>query len=102
MKAAVVGGGVAGLAAAYRLMQAGHEVALFEAAPQLGGLVRTFEVGGEPLECFYHHLFTTDTTIVHLVDELGLSERLVWRDSKVGFFRDGRLWDFVTPMDLLR
>ena len=110
MKTAVIGGGVAGLSAAYRLLQAGHEVALFEAEPQLGGLVRSFDPstalgtggGGEPLECFYHHLFTTDTTIVSLINELGLGERLVWRDSKVGFFHGGRIWPFVTPLDLLR
>jgi protoporphyrinogen oxidase len=102
MRAAIVGGGVAGLTAAYRLMQAGHEVALFEAAPALGGLVRTFDAGGEPLECFYHHIFSTDTTIIRLVEELGLGERIVWRDSKVGFFRDGKIWPFTTPMDLLK
>ena len=110
MRAAIVGGGVAGLSAAYRFLRAGHEVALFEAEPQLGGLVRSFDpstalgagLGGDPLECFYHHLFTTDTTIVSLINELGLSDRLVWRDSKVGFYHDGRVWPFVTPLDLLR
>jgi protoporphyrinogen oxidase len=102
MRVAVVGGGVAGLTAAYRLLQAGHQVAVFEAAPELGGLVRTFDAGGEPLECFYHHLFTTDTKIVELIEELGMGDRLVWRDSKVGFYRSGRIWNFVTPMDLLR
>jgi protoporphyrinogen oxidase len=102
MKVAIAGGGVTGLAAAYRLIEAGHEVALFEAAPQLGGLVRTFEVGGEPLEAYYHHIFTSDTTIIDFIDELGLGDRLVWKESKVGFFRDGKLWDFVTPMDLLK
>jgi protoporphyrinogen oxidase len=102
MKVAIVGGGVAGLTAAYRLLQAGHDVALFEAAPELGGLVRTFNAGGEPLEAFYHHIFTTDTTIVRLIEELGFGDRIVWRDSKVGFYRGGRIWNFVTPMDLLR
>jgi protoporphyrinogen oxidase len=102
MKAAIVGGGVAGLTAAYRLLQAGHEVTLLEAGPELGGLVRTFDAGGEPLECFYHHIFTTDTTIVDLINELGLGDRLVWHDSKVGFFHGGKIWPFVTPMDLLR
>jgi protoporphyrinogen oxidase len=102
MRVAVVGGGVAGLAAAYRLLQGGHEVALFEAAPELGGLVRTFDAGGEPLEAFYHHLFTTDTTIIDLINELGMGDRLVWKDSKVGFFHGDRIWNFVTPLDLLR
>ncbi len=102
MRVAVVGGGIAGLAAAHRLLQEGHQVAVLEAEPALGGLVRTFEVGGERLECFYHHLFSSDTTIIRAIDELGLGDRLTWRDSKVGFFQGGRIHDFVTPMELLR
>lgn len=102
MRVAVAGGGVAGLTAAYRLIEQGQEVALFEAGPELGGLVRTFTVGGERLEAFYHHIFTTDTTIVRLIEELGLGDRLVWRDSKVGFYHGGKLYDFVTPLDLLK
>ncbi|MCH6556499.1 MAG: FAD-dependent oxidoreductase, partial [Chloroflexi bacterium] len=55
----IIGGGVAGLTAAYRLLQKGHRVHLFEAGPSLGGLVRTFEIPagggsapgrGEPIE----------------------------------------------------
>ena len=98
----IVGGGVAGLTAAYRLLQAGHRVRLFEASPSLGGLVRTFEVGGEPLECFYHHIFTTDTAVVRLINEVGVNERLIWRPSKVGIFYGDRIYPFVTPLDLLR
>lgn len=101
-KVAIIGGGVAGLAAAYRLLQKGYRVHLFEASSQLGGLVRTFEIGGGRIECFYHHLFSTDTTIVRLLQELGLGQRLIWRESKVGVLFDGRIWPFVTPIDLLR
>jgi oxygen-dependent protoporphyrinogen oxidase len=42
MKAAVVGGGPAGCAAAYRLRQQGHDVVLFEAQDHVGG--RTSQV----------------------------------------------------------
>jgi hydroxysqualene dehydroxylase len=41
MKAAVVGGGLAGLAAALELVDAGHQVTLYEARPTLGGKVQT-------------------------------------------------------------
>lgn len=98
----IIGGGVAGLSAAYRLIQQGHRVQVFEAGSRLGGLVRTFEIGGEPIECFYHHVFTTDTALVRLVEELGLGDRLTWRPSKVGMFYGGRIYPFVTPLDLLR
>ena len=102
MKVGVIGGGVAGMAAAYRLIQAGHKVALYEASPFMGGLVRTFEVGGGRLESFYHHIFSTDTTVAGLIEELGLGDQLEWRDSRVGFYHGGKLYDFVTPLDLLR
>jgi len=98
----VIGGGVAGMATAYRLMQGGHRVALLEAGDKLGGLVRTFDVGGNKLEAYYHHLFSTDTTIINLIEELGFGDRLHWIDSKVGWFTDGKLYPLVTPLDLLR
>jgi squalene-associated FAD-dependent desaturase len=41
MKAAVVGGGLAGLSAGLELVDAGHEVTLYEARPTLGGAVQT-------------------------------------------------------------
>ena len=102
MKVGIIGGGLAGLAAAYRLCQRGFEVHLLEAEPSLGGLVRTFEIGGGRIEQFYHHIFSTDTSIAALIDELGLADRLVWRESKVGIFYEGQVYDFVTPLDLLR
>jgi squalene-associated FAD-dependent desaturase len=41
MRVAVVGGGLAGLSAALELVDAGHEVVLYEARPTLGGAVQT-------------------------------------------------------------
>ncbi len=49
MKATVVGGGLAGIAAALELADAGHEVTLVEARPTLGGAVQTLpEREGDP------------------------------------------------------
>ena len=49
MRVAVVGGGLAGLAAAIELADHGHEVTLFEARPTLGGAVQTLpEREGDP------------------------------------------------------
>jgi squalene-associated FAD-dependent desaturase len=49
MRVAVVGGGLAGLAAALELVDAGHEVTLYEARPTLGGKVQTLpEREGDP------------------------------------------------------
>jgi squalene-associated FAD-dependent desaturase len=49
VRVVVVGGGLAGLAAALELVDAGHEVALHEARPTLGGAVQTLpERDGDP------------------------------------------------------
>ena len=80
MRVGIIGGGVGGLAAAYEAAKQGHEVSLYERAPFLGGLASTFEVGGGRLERFYHHLFLSDTTIIRLLEELGLSDSLIWED----------------------
>ena len=49
MKIAVVGGGLAGLAAALELVDAGNDVTLYEARPTLGGAVQTLpERDGDP------------------------------------------------------
>jgi protoporphyrinogen oxidase len=102
MRIAVIGGGIAGLTAGYELGKQGHKVTILERSSELGGQAGTFAVGGTRLERFYHHLFTSDRHIVGLIDELGLADRLTWIPSKVGFFYGGRVYDFVTPGDLLR
>lgn len=102
MRVGIIGGGAAGLAAALELTNRGHFAEVFEAAPFLGGQASTFPVGGGQLERGYHHLFVSDTDMVELIEELGLGDALEWLESKVGLFYDGRIWDFATPMDLLR
>ena len=102
MKVGVLGGGLAGLTAAYELAKKGHQVLVFERAPYLGGQASTFEVEGTRLERYYHHIFTGDADMAKLIEELGLADRMQWLESKVGFFHQGQIYDFVTPMDLLR
>ena len=102
MRVGIIGGGVAGLAAAYELTKQGHYAEVFEQAPFLGGQASTFPVYGGRLERGYHHLFVSDTAITELIEELGLGDRLAWLESKVGLYHDGKVWDFSTPMDLLR
>ncbi len=102
MKIGIIGGGIAGLTAAYELAKQGHEVAVFEKEAELGGQASTFPVEGTRLERFYHHLFTSDRHIIQLINELGLSSKMRWIDSQVGLFHGGQVYDFVTPLDLLR
>jgi protoporphyrinogen oxidase len=102
MRVGIIGGGVAGLAAAYHLTKGGHFVEVFEQSDFLGGQASTFDVFGGRLERGYHHLFVSDTEITELIQDLGLGDKLAWLESSVGFFHGGKIWDFASPMDLLR
>ena len=102
MRVGIIGAGAAGLAAAYELGLQGHRAAVYERADFLGGQASTFDVGGARLEKGYHHWFTSDTDIVDLTHEIGLGHQVRWIDSSVGTLWDGRIYPFVTPMDLLK
>jgi protoporphyrinogen oxidase len=98
----IIGGGYAGLMAAYELQKQGHDVTVLEKYGQWGGQAATLPLLGTHIEYFYHHLFGSDTHILSLMDELEIGERLRWIESKVGFYYGGQIYDFVTPFDLLR
>lgn len=102
MKVGIIGAGAAGLAAAYDLALAGIEVVVYEKASFVGGQASTFDVESTPLERGYHHLFTSDTDILSLMTEIGLADRMEWHESKVGIFYGGKIFNLVTPMDLLK
>ena len=97
----VVGGGIAGLAAAYRLQQRDHEVQVFEASDQVGGLAAVYDTAGDPLEKFYHHLSKSEETIVELAEELGLGDELNWRIGENAYYVDGILHPMDKPWEIL-
>src|SRR5258708_40136004 len=99
-KLTVIGGGITGLTAAYLAVKAGWRVTVLEASSQLGGLLETFPVGGNRLEFYYHHFFTHDAEIIWFLKEMGLSDGVEFRESKMGVYRDGRLFDFNGPREL--
>ncbi len=98
----VIGGGLAGLTAAYELGRKGYAVALVESRSDLGGLASSFDVQGSPLERFYHFICRADKDLLQLVDELQIGSALDWRQTKTSFFHHGRMYAFGTPFDLVR
>lgn len=98
----IIGAGVAGLTAAYRLSQAGWQVTLLDAAQEPGGLASSLDIEGTPVERFYHFICRADDDLIQFMAELGIREALTWRGTRTAFFHEGRLYPFGTPFDLLR
>lgn len=96
----VIGGGALGLSAAYRLAAAGAAVTVLEREDVVGGLAASFPVGGAYLEKFYHHLFRSDRVITGLIQELGLADRLIWKQAKTANLVGGQICQ-MDPVRLL-
>lgn len=91
MRIAIIGAGYGGMAAAYDLRRAGHEVTIYEAANSAGGLAGGFK---EPhwsssVEKYYHHWFASDQHMLGLIEELGWSDQVLFpRPYTVMLYRD--------------
>jgi len=100
-KVAVVGGGVAGLTAAYELLKGGANVTLYEKEGTFGGLASSFSLDNGYLERYYHFICLNDKPYFKMLGELGIDGLLCWRLTKMGQFYNGRLYSFGDPWDLL-
>ena len=74
---AIVGGGIAGLTAAYRLKQRGVRVVVYEASERVGGAIRTRRSDGYIAELGPNSLSTPSPALRSLITELGLEPSLV-------------------------
>ncbi|MEM3101469.1 MAG: NAD(P)/FAD-dependent oxidoreductase [Candidatus Nitrosotenuis sp.] len=101
-KLTIIGGGITGMAAAYIASRDGWDVTLLEGSSQLGGLIRTFRIGGKWLECFYHHHFIDDLEFKWFLKELKIDDKLRFYRTSMGIFCDGKIYDFNGPLDLMR
>jgi protoporphyrinogen oxidase len=109
MNIAIIGAGAAGLAAAYDLAGLGHQVTVYEAAPNTGGLASGFK---EPdwdwtMERFYHHWFQSDHEVLGLIDEIGARDKVLFQRPYTVIYLDGQFYPFDSmftnmPLFLLR
>lgn len=91
MKVVVVGGGLAGLAAAYRLQEQGATVRILESADRIGGRVRGAEQDGFVIDSGPTLVSDKYTEYLALVRDLGLSHLIVDSSPVIGVVKGRRL-----------
>lgn len=99
--AIVVGAGLSGLTAAYRLQQGGAGVVVLESGARPGGRVQTESHGDYLIDTGPDALTAGYASYLRLVEDLGLADRLVDTSAVIGLVRGGRLID-LDPAKPLR
>ncbi len=99
---AVIGGGVLGMTLALRLRRDGHEVTLIEGAKELGGLASTWQIGDVHWDRHYHVTLFSDLHLRSLLDELDLTHKIRWAETKTGVLAGGRLYSVSNAWEFLR
>ncbi len=103
MKIAIIGAGFGGMAAAYDLRKAGHEVTIYESADYVGGLASGFK---EPhwdwsAEKFYHHWFASDKHMLGLIEELGWKDKVLFPRPYTVMYHAGKFYPFDSILKAL-
>jgi protoporphyrinogen oxidase len=101
MKVCIIGGGLAGLAAANRLKKR-HEIDVYEKKSHLGGCLSSHHIDGYWIEQYYHHCFSGDQQLLSLLSELGIADRLEWVRGTTGYYANGTIYPLNTPVEILR
>ena len=99
---AIIGGGLLGMTFAHRFAQLGHEVSLFEADDNLGGLSSPWQINDITWDKFYHVLLLSDIHIRSLLQEINLDKEIVWKQTKTGFFVDKKFYSMSNSIEFLK
>jgi protoporphyrinogen oxidase len=104
LKIAIIGAGYGGMAAAWDLKKAGHDVTIFESANFVGGLASGFK---EPhwewsVEKFYHHWFQSDSEMLGLIEELGFSDKVIFPRPLTVMLYKNKWYPFDSILNALR
>ena len=102
MQVAIIGAGFTGLAAGLKLIQAGHQVTIFEKDSLPGGLALGFN---NPkwqwsLEKHYHHWFTNDNQILSLAKKIKFDVAI--KRPKTSVYINGNIYKLDSLSDVLK
>ncbi len=101
IKVGIIGGGLMGMALAYRISEQNASVKVFERDSQLGGLSTHYNYGNFTWDKFYHVIVPTDGSLINLIKDIGLEESLNWSRSYTGYYVNKSFHSLNSPKEFL-
>ncbi len=98
----IVGGGVLGMTLALRLANAGHKVTIYEKNMNLGGLLKSAQMGDVTWDAYYHVILKSDLRLRALLKEIDLEKDINWVETKTGFYTNGKFQYMSGIVDFLK
>ncbi len=98
---AIIGGGLAGLAAGCALADSGFRITLFERRPFLGGRASSYQhpATGEVVDNCQHVLFGSCTNLIEFYRRIGVADKIRWSDEMT-FIEPGGRQSVMKPSSL--
>ncbi|MFT4599978.1 MAG: protoporphyrinogen oxidase [Arenicella sp.] len=101
-KVAIIGAGPAGITAAYQLAKKGHEVEVFEAGAEVGGLSRTIDLWDQRVDLGPHRFFSNDTKVNNVwLEVVGKDYKMVDRLTRI-YYKKKFYYYPLKPFDALK
>jgi protoporphyrinogen oxidase len=101
LRIGIIGAGITGLTAAYKLSKQGHLVSIFESSDTIGGLAAGIKLDNCYIEKAYHHFFASDKYLIELTEELRLQKNILWLDSSTAIYDNDKFYSFTSAKDLI-
>jgi protoporphyrinogen oxidase len=103
MRVVILGGGLAGLAAADKLANSGKaEILILEKAPFLGGLASSFEIDGHLIPRFNHHIVRTNTKTLEYLRRYDLLGDNKWKRINLAVAVESKVYNINNPLKFAR
>lgn len=102
-KIGIIGGGIMGISLGYFLSKQGAAVTIYEASPVLGGLAGPITLeDGTQVDRFYHAILSSDRHLRGLCEELGIADRLRFKETKTGFYYKNAIYPMNNIIEFLK
>lgn len=101
MKIVILGAGLSGMIAGRELSK-NHEVTILEKAECTGGLASSFEIEGQHIPKFYHHVISSNAYTIRELERYDLLKEAVWKRIKMNIGIFGRFYNTRNPLELIQ